>query len=114
FDASVSAVGASRSVLAATAVAVSLAIGALIDRVGGRPLLGWGAAGTAAGPSLALFYAAHAVTGAGIAALLSAGFAGVAAFFPSREASWAMGYVVGAQSIAWIVGNPLIGLLADA
>ncbi len=25
-----------------------------------------------------------------------------------------MGYVVGAQSLAWIVGNPLIGLLADA
>jgi predicted MFS family arabinose efflux permease len=25
-----------------------------------------------------------------------------------------MGYVVGAQSIAWIVGNPIVGLLADA
>ena len=25
-----------------------------------------------------------------------------------------MGYVVGAQSIAWIVGNPVIGLLAES
>ena len=73
-----------------------------------------GAGATAAAPSLALFYAAHAVTGAGVACLLSAGFAGVAATFDDQDAAWAMGYVVGAQSLAWIVGNPLIGLLADA
>ena len=54
------------------------------------------------------------MTGAGVACLLSAGFAGVAATFDDRDAAWAMGYVVGAQSLAWIVGNPLIGLLADA
>jgi len=36
---SVSAVGAARSVLAGTAVAVSLAIGPLIDRIGVRPLI---------------------------------------------------------------------------
>lgn len=121
FGASVSAVGVARSVLAAAAVAVSLAIGPLIDRAGVRPLIVWGAglavagAGlTAAAPTLALFYAAHAVTGAGVACLLSAGFAGVAAFFPREDAAWAMGYVVGAQSIAWIAGNPVIGLLAEA
>jgi predicted MFS family arabinose efflux permease len=121
FGASVSAVGVARSVLAAVAVAVSLAIGPLIDRAGVRPLIVWGAALavagaglTAAAPSLALFYAAHAVTGAGVACLLSAGFAGVAAFFPRVDAAWAMGYVVGAQSIAWIAGNPVIGLLAEA
>jgi predicted MFS family arabinose efflux permease len=121
FDASVSAVGIARSVLAGVAVAVSLAIGPLIDRVGVRPLILWGAvlamagAGlTAAAPTLALFYAAHVVSGAGVACLLSAGFAGVAAFFPREDAAWAMGYVVGAQSIAWIAGNPVIGLLADA
>ena len=121
FGASVSAVGLARSVLAAAAVAVSLAIGPLIDRVGVRPLILWGAALavagaglTAAAPSLALFYAAHAFSGAGVACLLSAGFAGVAAYFPPRHAAWAMGYVVGAQSIAWIAGNPVIGLLAEA
>lgn len=120
FDASVSAVGAARSVLAAVAVAVSLAIGPLIDRAGVRPLIVWGAALavagaglTAAAPTLALFYAAHAVSGAAVACLLSAGFAGVAAF-PREDAAWAMGYVVGAQSLAWIAGNPVIGLLAEA
>jgi predicted MFS family arabinose efflux permease len=121
FDTSVSAVGAARSVLAGSAVAVSLGIGPAIDRVGVRPLLLWGAALaiggaglTAAAPTLVLFYAAHAISGAAVACMLSAGFAGVAAFFPSRDAEWAMGYVVGAQSIAWIAGNPVTGLLAEA
>jgi MFS transporter, YNFM family, putative membrane transport protein len=121
FDTSVSAIGAARSVLAGVAVAVSLAIGPLIDRVGVRPLLLWGAglalAGAglvAAAPTLPFFYAAHAVSGAAVACLLSAGFAGVAAFFANEDAEWAMGYVVGAQSIAWIAGNPLTGLLAEA
>jgi predicted MFS family arabinose efflux permease len=109
-----------RSVMAGVAVAASLAIGPLIDRIGVRPLLVAGgglalagAALTAAAPALPAFYAAHAVTGAGVACLLSAGFAGVAAYFDGRDAAWAMGYVVGGQSIAWIAGNPLTGLLAD-
>jgi predicted MFS family arabinose efflux permease len=121
FDASVSAVGIARSVLAGAAVAVSLGIGPLIDRVGVRPLLVWGAALAAAGagltaaaPTLGFFYAAHAVSGAGVACLLSAAFAGVAAFFPREDAAWALGYVVGTQAIAWIAGNPIIGLLAEA
>jgi MFS transporter, YNFM family, putative membrane transport protein len=119
-DASLSEVGLARSVLAATAVAVSLAIGPLIDRAGVRPLLLAGAlfalagAGlTAASPSLLPFYAAHLVTGIGVACLLSAGFAGVPAYFGAEHAAWAVGWVVGAQSVAWIVGNPVIGLLAE-
>ncbi len=118
---SLSAVGVARSVLAGTAVAVSLAIGPLIDRIGVRPLIVRGAgialagsAATAAAPSLGFFYAAHAITGAGVACLLSAGFAGVASSFEPADAPWAMGYVVGAQSLAWIVGNPIVGLLAEA
>jgi predicted MFS family arabinose efflux permease len=119
--ASLSEVGLARSVLAGTAVAVSLAIGPLIDRVGVAPLivagaaLALGGAGlSAAAPSLPFFYAAHLVTGAGVACLLSAGFAGVAAYFRDDQAAWAVGWVVGAQSIAWIAGNPLIGLLAES
>jgi predicted MFS family arabinose efflux permease len=118
--ASVSAVGLARSIMAGTAVAVSLAIGPLIDRVGVRPLILSGAAlafagagAAAASPSLPAFYAAHLLTGGGVACLLSAGFAGVAAYFSGGEVAWAMGWVVGAQSISWIVGNPVIGLLAD-
>ncbi len=118
-DASVSAVGLARSVLAGTAFAGSLAFGPLIDRIGVRPLivrgaaLGLaGAAATALAPTLAIFYAAHVVTGLGVGCLLSAGFAGVASYFSGREMAWAMGYVVGAQSLAWIVGNPIVGTLA--
>ena len=66
--------------------------GPLIDRIGVRPLIVRGAALalagaglTAAAPSLPLFYAAHAVTGAGVACLLSAGFAGVASSFDRRR-----------------------------
>ena len=120
FGASISAIGLARSVLAGVAVAVSLSIGALIDRIGVRPLIaaggGLAVAGaglTAAAPSLPAFYAAHAVTGAGVACLLTAGFAGVSAYFEEADAPWALGYVVGAQSIAWIAGNPVIGLLAE-
>jgi predicted MFS family arabinose efflux permease len=118
--ASVSGVGIARSVLAGTAVAASLAIGPLIDRIGVRPLIVRGAAialagaaATALSPTLAIFYAAHAITGVGVACLLSAGFAGVSSSFDGADAVWAMGYVVGAQSIAWIVGNPIVGLLSD-
>jgi predicted MFS family arabinose efflux permease len=120
-DVSVSAVGQARTVLAAFACVAALRAGALIDRFGVRTLIVWGAglafAGalvTAAAPSLAVFYAGHAIVGLGVAGMLSAGFAGVGAWFPERDAAWAMGYVVGSQSVAWIVGNPLIGLLTEA
>jgi predicted MFS family arabinose efflux permease len=120
-DASVSAIGAARSVLAGTAFAASLVIGPLIDRIGIRPLIVRGAAlalagaaATAASPTLAAFYAAHVITGLGVGCLLSAGFAGVASYFGRGELTWAMGYVVGAQSLAWILGNPIVGTLADA
>lgn len=119
-NASVSAIGLARSALAGTAVAGSLAIGPLIDRVGIRPLIVRGAAlafagaaATAASPNLAAFYAAHVITGLGVACLLSAGFAGVATYFDEGELPWAMGYVVGMQSLAWILGNPIVGLLAE-
>jgi predicted MFS family arabinose efflux permease len=120
-DASVSAVGQARAVLAVTAVIGALFIGPLIDRLGVRPLLTWGsmlallgAGATAAAPSLVLFLAAHVITGLGVACLLSAGFAGVGAWFPEGEMARPMGFVVGAQSISWIVGNPIIGIVTDA
>ena len=120
-DASVSAVGQARSILSITAVLVSLAVGPLIDRRGVRPLVLWGgalgvagSAAAAAAPSLPFFFAAQLPLGAAVACLLSAGFAGVAAYFDHADAPWAMGYVVGAQSIAWIAGNPVIGVLEDS
>jgi predicted MFS family arabinose efflux permease len=120
-DASVSAVGQARTILSVTAVLASLAVGPAVDRIGVRPLVLLGAAlgvagcaAAAAAPSLPVFFAAQVPLGGAVACLLTAGFAGVAAYFDERDGPWAMGYVVGAQSIAWIVGNPLIGLLEDA
>jgi predicted MFS family arabinose efflux permease len=120
-DASVSAVGQARTVLAVTAVVAALFIGPLIDRLGVKPLLGWGAVLALQGavlsaiaPSLPLFLAAHVVTGTGVACLLSAGFAGVGVWFPEGEMARPMGFVVGAQSVSWIIGNPIIGILTDA
>jgi predicted MFS family arabinose efflux permease len=119
-NASVSAVGQARTVLAITAVVSALFIGPMIDRVGVRPLLTWGstlallgAGASAAAPSLALFLLAHVITGTGVACLLSAGFAGVGAWFPEGEMARPMGFVVGAQSVSWIIGNPIIGILTD-
>ena len=120
-NASVSAVGQARTVLAITAVVSALFIGPVIDRVGVRPLLTWGstlallgAGASAAAPSLALFLLAHVITGTGVACLLSAGFAGVGAWFPEGQMARPMGFVVGAQSVSWIIGNPIIGILTDA
>lgn len=120
-DASVSAVGQARTVLSAVAVVCSLLIGGFIDRVGVRPVLVAGGALallgsglSAASPSLAVFYLAQVPTGLGVACLLSAGFAGVPSFFSDAEMPWAMGWVVAAQSVSWIIGNPLIGFLTDA
>jgi len=120
-DASVSAVGQARTVLAVTAVFAAIFIGPLIDRVGVKPLLAWGAVLALQGavlsaiaPNLALFLGAQVVTGSGVACLLSAGFAGVGAWFPEGEMARPMGFVVGAQSVSWIIGNPIIGILSDA
>ena len=120
-DASVSAVGQARTVMAAVAALASLRVGPIIDRVGVRPAITWGAAFavtghaiTSSAASLPVFYAGHVFIGLGVACLLSGGFAGAGAWFSEEDAPWALGYIVGSQSIAWIVGNPLIGVLTDA
>ena len=121
FDASVSAIGQARTVMAAVAALASLRIGPFIDRVGVRPAIVWGGAFamtghvvTALATSLAVFYFGHIFIGLGVAFLLSGAFAGAGAWFTEADAPWALGYVIGAQSIAWIVGNPVIGVLTDA
>jgi len=119
FGAPVGAVGQARSVLAAAAIATSLGIAPVLDRLGVRPLLFAGAllatagsASAALSPSFAVFLSVHLLTGIGFACLLSAGFAGVAAF-RGEDRARAMGYVVGANALAWIVVNPLAGVLTD-
>lgn len=118
-DAPVSAVGQARSLAAVAAIASAALMPRLLGRIGLRGLLaaGVGAAalGTcaaAAAPSLPVYLAAHVPAGVGVGLLLSAAFAGVAAF-PAARRGWAMGYVASANALAWIVANPIIGVLTD-
>jgi predicted MFS family arabinose efflux permease len=118
--ASVGAVGQARAVTAGVAIAGSVAITSRTDAIGVPRLLGAGAvmaivgcAAVAASPTLGVFLAAHLLVGVGFACLVSAGFAGVAAFGPERRA-WAIGYVAGANALAWIVVNPVAGILTDS
>ena len=117
--ASVGAVGQARSVAASVAIVASLAILRRIDALGVPRLLGVGAAlaivacaAVSLAPTLALFLAAHVLVGLAFACLLSAGFAGVATFPPARR-PWAVGYVAGANAVAWIVVLPVVGSVTE-
>jgi predicted MFS family arabinose efflux permease len=116
--ASVGAVGQARSITAVTAIAVSAAIASRVDALGVRRLLGLGGviavaacAAVAAAPALPAFLLAHVLVGAALACLLSAGFAGAAAF-PAERRPWAIGWVAAANALAWIVVSPLVGVVA--
>lgn len=118
--ASIGAVGQARSITAGVAIAASIAIAGRIDVMGVPRLLGVGAGlaivasvAVAVSPTLAAFLAAHLLVGLALACLLSAGFAGVAAFSADRRA-WAIGYVAGANALAWIVVNPFVGAVNAA
>jgi predicted MFS family arabinose efflux permease len=120
FGEPVGVVAQARPILAGAAIATSLGIAPLLDRVGVRPLLSAGAllavagsAGAALSHSLPLFICIHAVTGVGFACLLSAGFSGIATF-DGEDRTWAAGYIVGASALAWVLVNPLAGALTES
>lgn len=113
----VGAVAQARSITAGVAIVASVALTTRTDTVGVPRLLRFGAAlaivacaGVAASSTLAVFLAAHVLVGLAFACLLSAGFTGVAAFAPDRRA-WAMGYVTAANAAAWIIVNPVVGVV---
>jgi predicted MFS family arabinose efflux permease len=117
--ASVGTVGQARSVAAGVAIIASLASIRRVDALGVRRLVRAGSAlavvagaAIALAPTLAVFLAAHVLVGLAFACLLSAGFAGVAAFGPDRR-PWAIGYVAGANALAWIAVNPIVGAITE-
>jgi predicted MFS family arabinose efflux permease len=119
FDTSVGAVGQARSITAAVAIAASMAMAGRVDAIGVPRLLALGGVGAvvacgaiAVSPTLGFFLASHVLVGLAFACLLSAGFAGTAAF-PKDRRAWAIGYVAGANALAWIVVSPVVGVVAD-
>ena len=116
--ASVGAIGQARSVTAVVAIAVSVSIANRVDTLGVSRLIVVGGAfavascaAIASAPTLATFLLAHVLVGIAVACLLSAGFAGTAAFAPEHRA-WAIGWVAGANALAWIVVAPAVGMVA--
>ncbi|MFT4049313.1 MAG: MFS transporter [Solirubrobacterales bacterium] len=121
FDTTIGTVGQVRSISALTAVLATLLVGGWIHKRGARPVMlaggvlgALGAIFSALAPTLVIFGVAQAITGIGICFLLSSGFAGAGEFFAEGARDWAIGWVVALQSLAWIVGVPIVGVLADA
>ena len=121
FDTTIGTVGLVRSTSALTAILTTLLVGGWIHRNGARPVMLAGgligAAGaliSAGAPSLFVLALGQAVVGVGICCLLASGFAGAGEFFAPEARNWAIGWVVALQSLAWIVGVPIVGFLADA
>ena len=115
---SVGVVSQARSVTAVAAVGLSLILGKLVARAGvGRTIAAGSLAAIVACVSVALspniwaFLTAHLLVGVAVAALLSASFAGAAGCGDSTPR--ALGLVAGANSLAWIVVNPLSGILTE-
>ena len=115
----VGVIGQARSIAAAVAIAASIAMVGRIDALGVRRLIGIGAAlaiaasaAVASAPTVAVFLAAHVLVGLAFASLLSAGFGGLGTFPAERRAA-AIGRVAGANALAWIVVNPLVGAVTD-
>jgi predicted MFS family arabinose efflux permease len=109
--------GQARSTTALAAIAASVLITTRVDVLGVPRLLRLGgalavvsSAAVAVSPTLLAFLVAHVLVGLALGCLLSAAFAGVASFPPQRSA-WAIGYVAGANALAWVLVNPITGLL---
>jgi predicted MFS family arabinose efflux permease len=120
YDVSIGTVGQMRSLSALSAVACALLVGGWIHRNGARPVMiaggllaALGALVCAVGPTFIWLGIGQAVVGIGICCLLSSGFAGAGEFFSPEARDWAIGWVVALQSMAWIVGVPLVGFLAE-
>ncbi|MFY9264849.1 MAG: MFS transporter, partial [Solirubrobacterales bacterium] len=120
FGVSVGSIGLVRAVSAASAVLCTLLVGGWIHRNGARQVMIAGGAFAAGGalicalaPELVVLALGQAIVGIGICCLLSSGFAGAGEFFAPEARDWAVGWIVALQSLAWIVGVPLVGLLAD-
>ncbi|HYY53899.1 MAG TPA: MFS transporter [Candidatus Dormibacteraeota bacterium] len=102
-------------------IVVALLAGPLSDRRGRKRFLFWGtvamAIATAVGaamPSFATLLATRVLAGIGSSVIFPNSNATVGDAFPYRERGRAMSTIIGANTMATIVGVPLAGLIADS
>ncbi len=120
FDVSIAVAGQLRIVAAPLAAAVAIAAGHWLARVSPRALLLVGTALIAVGslasalaPSFLCLAGAQVPMWAGIAIVLAAGIAATAAWSEPERRTRVVAHALAGPPAAWIVGMPLIGLVAS-
>jgi MFS transporter, DHA1 family, inner membrane transport protein len=120
FDTTVSVTGQLRTVAAMVSALLAPFIGLMSDRFGRRPIMLLGLLsitafgfGSSVAPSFGMLLAIQTIAGFGIASLMSTSFAVAGDAFPAHRRAWAVGILSIGQPLAWMIGMPLIGLVAD-
>ena len=120
FGVSIATAGQLRIVAAPLAAVVALAAGRALVRFSPRALLGVGSVllavgsvASAAAPTFALLALAQVPMWAGIATLLAAGIAAVAAWSEPERRTRVVAHALAGPPSAWIAGMPIIGLVAE-
>lgn len=120
FDVSTAAAGQLRAISGVAAGVTALAIGMLARRTGLRTLILAGLALLAAGcllsagsPAFALLALAQLPVGVAVGILLSSSVAGAAEWAPRNARARALSWAFAGQAAAWIVGMPVIGVVAE-
>jgi predicted MFS family arabinose efflux permease len=120
FGVSIAQAGQLRILAAPLAAAVALTTARALARFSPRALIGVGSALLAIGsllsavaPTFALLALAQVPAWAGIAILIAAGIAATAAWSESEDRTRIVSHALAGPPSAWIVGMPLIGLVAS-
>jgi len=120
FHASVGAAGQARAILSAAGAVAALGATVFADRVSrrwqllmGLAVLGIGDAGLGLTQSFGPWMALQGVAGIGAAIVGLAGTAAAGDYFDETQRGAAMGWITSGYPIAWLVGMPLIGWIAD-
>lgn len=108
-----------RSISGITAGVAAVALATFGDRFRLSSLLNWGLTLLAVGslisawaPTFVLLLLAQVVIGLGLAAVLSGGLAASEAWADDGESARVLSWALIGQPVAWIVGQPLVGLVA--
>jgi predicted MFS family arabinose efflux permease len=119
FDVSTAAAGQLRAISGAVAAVTALTVGQIAGRTGlkrlllaGLALLALAAVLSAAAPSFAFLAAAQIVLGVAIALLLAGAVAGATAWVTPERRADALSLTFSGQAAAWLVGMPIVGVVA--